>query len=74
MLLQLPQGRGDTDLALGELAHQRLDPDRRPGGQRLDVDRRPDRRQGQRGMLEEAVADHGEVVVVGVVVVLDTTG
>lgn len=72
--LQLPQGGGDTDLPLGELRGQRLDPDRGPGGQRLDVDRQPDRRQGQLGVLGEVVSDHDELVVVGFVDVLDASG
>ena len=71
MCLQLPQGRRDADLALGELRRQCLDADRRPGGQRLDVDRQADRRR-QVWVLGEAGADYREVVVMAFRYVPDT--
>lgn len=60
MRLQLPQGRRDSRLALGEAGRERLDVGAGAGGQRLDVDGEPDREPGQLRVLGEMVADHRE--------------
>lgn len=65
--LQLPQGRGDPRLTLGELGRQDLDADERSGRERLDVGRQADGRERQIGMLGQMVSDDRELLVVAFV-------